>query len=245
MQIKKLVKNGDLISVSQFMSEILQQYYAKQNPFGSKGDFITSPEISQVFGEMIGVWAASSWLKMGSPSDIAIIELGAGRGTLMRDFLRGTKNVSGFHEAIEIHMVENSPKLQEEQKQTLKSSHKNISWHNNINNLPQKISFFIANEFFDALPINQYVKTQDGWCERMIGLDEKGDLAFFLSPISSWSDDFAKQHPNAPLGGFLEISQSSIAIMSDIASKINNFGGAALLLIMVMIIMAIKILYKL
>lgn len=230
MKINKLVKRGDLISVSQFLSQVLPQYYAKQDPFGKEGDFITAPEISQVFGEMVGVWAASLWLKMGCPSDIAVVELGAGRGTLMLDFLRGTKNVSGFHDAIEIHIVENSPKLQEEQKQTLKSNHKNISWHNIITDLPQKKSFFIANEFFDALPISQYLKTKDGWCERMVGLDEKGDLAFFLSPVGKFSDDFTKQHPNAHIGGFLEVSQSSIAIMRDIAHTIKNCGGAALII---------------
>jgi NADH dehydrogenase [ubiquinone] 1 alpha subcomplex assembly factor 7 len=230
MEVSKLVKAGDLISVSQFMSQVLKQYYAQQNAFGSGGDFITAPEISQVFGEMVGVWAASVWLKMGCPNNIAIIEIGGGRGTLMMDFLRSTKHVNGFHDAIEIHMVENSPKLTKEQQQNLKSSHKNISWHDNINDLPQKTSFFIANEFFDALPINQYIKTKDGWCERMIGVDENGDLAFFISPVVEFSDVLVKQHPNAHLGGFIEVSQTSVAIMRDIASNIKKFGGASLII---------------
>jgi len=225
MDIKEHIKRNGSITVSEFMGYALPQYYSQQEPFGAKGDFTTAPQISQVFGEMLGIWVASMWIEMGRPSDIAIVEFGPGTGTLMQDFLRGTANVKGFHGSAEIHMVESSSRLQNVQKQNLNGLHDKISWHDNIATLPHKKSFYIGNEFFDALPIKQYVKTLDGWCERIVDVENNGEMGFGLSPVCSFSDSFDSEHPDAPEGSFLEINQAAISIMKDIAKNITEYGG--------------------
>jgi len=226
MDIKTIIKNKGHISISELMGYALPIYYGSRQPFGKGGDFITAPEISQVFGELIGVFIAYQWINMGTPSSVALVEMGPGRGVLMKDLLRGTRRVKGFHEAIDIHMVENSLQLQQVQKETLEGMHGNIKWHDNINTIPRKKSFFVANEFFDALPINQYVKTKEGWCENLIFLDKNEKLRFGLSPVCGFSDEFNKKHPFVKEGDVLEVSQSSLAIVKDIAKRIKEFGGA-------------------
>ncbi len=150
-------------------------YYMTRDPFGVQGDFITAPEVSQVFGELIGAWVADAWIKSGVPDPFALVEPGPGRGTLMSDLLRATKGVQGFHEAGSIHFIEISPALKNAQSEAFRN--RPVSWHDDLETLPEdRFMVVIGNEFLDALPVRQLIKTEKGWDEVMIGLDEQGQL---------------------------------------------------------------------
>ena len=196
-------------------------YYATREPFGQKGDFTTAPEISQMFGELLGLALAQSWLDQGAPARFTLAELGPGRGTLMADLLRATATVPGFLAAAEIHLVEASPRLRAAQADRL-SGH-NPSWHDHTQDLPQTPLYLIANEFFDALPIRQYLRLDSSWAERRIGLRD-GRLAFGLGPPL----------PDPPLdtrpGDILETCPMAPPIMAEIATRIARHGGTALIL---------------
>lgn len=147
-------------------------YYMTREPFGTEGDFVTAPEISQMFGELIGLWAAECWQRMGRPDPFLLCELGPGRGTLMADALRAASIVPEFERAARIAMVETSQRLVAIQKERL-ANHA-AGWTGSIDGLPDGPAIFIANEFFDALPVRQFVRMPEGWAERMVGLDEHG-----------------------------------------------------------------------
>lgn len=201
----KILAEGT-ITIADYMELCITHYYATRDPFGVSGDFTTSPEISQVFGELIGAWLYDRWQHI-SASHSSLCECGPGRGTLMKDILRVTRN-TGLHESIDIALVETSPKLLEIQERALKLSHTRIQWHKTIDTLPKLPLFLIANEFFDALPIHQYVNDE----ERKIGIREES-LAF------------------QPEGAVTqEISPTSITIMEKIALHIKTYGGAALII---------------
>jgi len=184
-ELVELIRQEGPISVSRYMALCLGHprhgYYMKQDPFGADGDFTTAPEISQIFGELIGLWAASIWQAMGAPSSIRLVELGPGRGTLMQDMLRAARALPGFYEALSVHLVETSPVLRERQKATLAGSGAEPQWHERIDQALEGPAIVVANEFLDALPLDQFVRTQDGWRERLVGLDEKGRLTFGLA----------------------------------------------------------------
>ncbi|MDV7338052.1 SAM-dependent methyltransferase [Terasakiella sp. A23] len=222
------------ISVSDFMTQCLCHpkygYYMTRDPFGAKGDFTTAPEISQCFGELLGLWAAITWQQMGSPKAFHLVELGPGRGTLMSDALRAVKMVPGFLEAAQVHLVEISPTLKEKQKETL--SDFDIIWHDSVTDIPDGPAIFIANEFFDALPIRQFEKGEKGWAERFIDIDPDNDsLRFVLQ-----SDQAATALMPAPLedkesvGDRFEISIVSQSIAHMLADRIQNQSGAVLAL---------------
>lgn len=158
--IKERIREHGPITVADYMALCLSHpeygYYMQRDPLGAQGDFTTAPEISQIFGELMGLWLAAQWQKQGSPEAI-LVELGPGRGTLSADMLRATKKVSHFHDNIQLHMVEISPVLRQKQWQTLAGKHAELHWHESVDALPPLPIFFIANEFFDALPIHQYV----------------------------------------------------------------------------------------
>src|SRR5689334_23171668 len=157
-------------------------YYLTRDPLGAGGDFITSPEISQMFGELIGVWMAAVWRQMGAPENLRIIELGPGRGTLLDDALRATKAVPGFRQAAVLHLVEVSPALRELQEQRLAKTGLTMLWHERLEDVPGGASIIVANEFIDALPVHQAVRKEDGWHERVIALNGEGNLIFDASP---------------------------------------------------------------
>ena len=170
----EIAQNGPM-DIATFMDHVLAHpelgYYRRQDPFGERGDFTTSPEISQLFGEIIGAWAADMWLQMGSPSPFALVEVGPGRGTLMADMMRACKGVAGFHEAARIYMVETSPVLRKKQEKALKGH--NAQWFARFEDVPDGMPMIlIGNEFLDALPVHQLVKTGKGWRERVIVLAE-------------------------------------------------------------------------
>ncbi|MDR1139697.1 MAG: SAM-dependent methyltransferase [Rickettsiales bacterium] len=175
--IHKLIdKSQGSISISDFMNAALYHkeygYYMSKLPLGKDGDFITAPEISQLFGEIIAVWVMHTWEKLGEPSKFSLVELGPGKGTLIHDIIRVTRKYNDFFDSVSIHLVEISPTLQEIQKKKLKGL--DINWHENINSLPEQPTIFLANEFFDALPIDQFVYRNGEWYENRIAKQDNG-----------------------------------------------------------------------
>ncbi len=185
-RIAALIAANGPITVADYMALCLGDpdygYYMTREPFGRGGDFVTAPEVSQVFGELIGLWAVATWQAMASPPSFALAELGPGRGTLMADLLRAARVRPAFLDAARVHLVETSPRLRALQDATL--SGVEVTWHADVAGLPPGPLIAVANEFFDALPIRQYVRTATGWAERMVGLDETGGLAFGLRDVS-------------------------------------------------------------
>ncbi len=186
-EIAAMIAADGPISLERFMTLALLHprhgYYRTQLPIGAAGDFITAPEIHQMFGELIGLWAVEVWQQMGEPSPFHLIELGPGRGTLMADLLRAAKVRPAFLHAAQIHLVEASEALMDVQRETLAGAP--ITWHRTIEDVPDGPAIIIANEFFDALPIRQYVSTGKGLCERVVGLDAAGELCFGLAPTGA------------------------------------------------------------
>lgn len=196
-------------------------YYRKQDPFGQNGDFITAPEISQMFGEILGIWVADLWLKLEQPGSVILAECGAGRGTMMNDVLRATRNIAGFHQAASIHIVETSEVLRKAQAETL--AEYQVTWHDSIDELPQGAPLILlANEFLDALPIRQVVRSRGRWFERVIGV-ENGKLVFGYGgeiPMAEKAE--------AADGTIFEFSPARDNIWRGIASRVREQGGAAL-----------------
>ena len=218
------------ISVADFMAEALGHptlgYYRRAMPLGAAGDFTTAPEISQMFGELVGAWLAERWQAMGHPGPVRLVELGPGRGTLMADALRATRSVPGFHAAIDLHLVETNEMLAARQA-TVLSAFK-PSWHERFDQVPAGPLLLVANEFFDALPVRQFHKTARGWSERMVGLSSDGkSLAFALAPGST---PFAAFLPEAAEGAEAELCEQGRALAADIGTRVMRDGGWALLI---------------
>jgi NADH dehydrogenase [ubiquinone] 1 alpha subcomplex assembly factor 7 len=231
-RIAGLIAAQGPIGVAQYMTMALHDpeggYYATRDPFGKKGDFITAPEISQMFGEMLGLWVAQAWTEQGCPKRPILMELGPGRGTLMADILRACKAAPDFLADMDVVLVEASPHLRTVQQETLKNSGACIRWQNQFEAEAGRPLFLVANEFFDALPIRQYVKTQRGWCERMV-TQKDGVLDFALAPAPVPSALIPENRAGAPDGGVYEIAPAGIAVGEAIAAHIAAHGGAALL----------------
>lgn len=233
-RLKRRIAELGPITVADYMAEVLthpeQGYYSARDPFGAAGDFITAPEISQMFGELVGLWCAEVWQRLGSPVEIKLIELGPGRGTLMADALRAARMLPGFREAIAVHLVEVSPALRARQAETLKDAP--VRWHGALAEVPDAPAIIIANEFFDALPIRQFRKEPKGWCEVMVGHDPASDrLAFALSAPSRNAAAYVPEAlRDSPPGALVEVSPASISIMSETARRVAHDGGAALVI---------------
>jgi NADH dehydrogenase [ubiquinone] 1 alpha subcomplex assembly factor 7 len=204
-------------------------YYMTTDPFGVTGDFTTAPEISQMFGELIGLWVASIWQSMGSPESINFIELGPGRGTLMADALRAAKVVPAFDQAITVHLVETSPVLHDIQRLKLAQTDKPVTWHESVEDLPDEPAIIVANEFFDALAINQAVRQADGWYERTVAINDDGELSFSLAAdaLMNFEQTLPEAVRNAPFGAVFEWRSNRAAY--EIARRIRR-GGAALVI---------------
>ena len=181
-EIRRLIAAAGPMPVADYMRLCLTHpehgYYISRDPFGFEGDFITAPEISQMFGELIGLWLAAVWRQMGAPENVRLIELGPGRGTLMLDALRAARVVKGFREAIVLHLVEISPALQKLQQKRLEALDVPTLWHPTLEDVPGGPSLIVANEFIDALPVHQAVKRADGWHERVVAVGADGQLRF-------------------------------------------------------------------
>ncbi|MFD2740155.1 class I SAM-dependent methyltransferase [Sulfitobacter aestuarii] len=200
-------------------------YYTTRDPFGKTGDFTTAPEISQMFGELLGLCLAQNWLAQGAPESFTLAELGPGRGSLMADALRACRAVPGFLEAADILLVEASPALRDRQRQTL-SGHR-VRWASDLTALPDAPLFLIANEFFDALPIRQFLRAETGWHERQVGLVGDG-LRFGLGPVLPQPALTASRDDAAP-GDLVETCDAATPVIDRIARLIGAFGGAALI----------------
>jgi NADH dehydrogenase [ubiquinone] 1 alpha subcomplex assembly factor 7 len=185
-EIRRLISAAGPIPVAQYMALCLSHpergYYMTRDPLGVAGDFTTAPEISQMFGELIGLWAVSIWRLMDSPEKVHLVELGPGRGTMLQDALRAAQVVPGFVGAAAIHLVEISPVLKERQRHTLGSVERPIHWYESLNDVPDGPVIILANEFFDALPVHQAVKQADGWHERVIEIGRDNKFVFGTAP---------------------------------------------------------------
>jgi NADH dehydrogenase [ubiquinone] 1 alpha subcomplex assembly factor 7 len=226
---RKIRRKGP-ISVADYMSFVLQHYYGTRDPFGRKGDFITAPEVSQVFGELIGVWCADTWQRMGSPSRLSLVELGPGRGTLMADLLRAARTLPAFSAALSVHLVEVRPVLRRAQEARLAAV--GPTWHESLDTLPEGPALVVANEFFDALPVYQFVKTSEGWRERLVRLDQSGDgLSFTLAEQATKALAFVPERlSNAAVGTLYEVCPSAVTTASVLARRLRADGGAALVI---------------
>ena len=220
------------ITVGRYMDLALQHpkhgYYRVENPIGAGGDFITAPEISQMFGELIGLWCVDVWWKMGSPEKVTLLELGPGRGTLMRDALRATAKADGFHKAVQVHLLESNEILRAQQMEKLGDF--NPVYLENLADLPHQPVLAIANEFFDALPIRQFVKGENGWRERLVMWDEDR-FAFVLSPPDRAFEFLVPEDlRDAPTGTEYELSPLSLALMKQLATHIAKHSGGGLVI---------------
>jgi SAM-dependent MidA family methyltransferase len=186
MEIRRRIALAGPMPVAEYMALCLfdpaHGYYTTHDPFGARGDFITAPEVSQMFGELIGLWVAAVWKQIGAPENVRLIELGPGRGTMIKDALRAVKVVPEFRAAAVAHLVEVSPLLRAQQEKTLEDAGVPIFWHATLSDVPKGPAIILANEFFDALPVNQAIKTERGWHERRIQIDSNGELAFTVAP---------------------------------------------------------------
>jgi len=210
------------------MTEVARHYYASREPFGRQGDFVTAPEISQMFGELLGLWAAQTWLQMGRPDPVLLVELGPGRGSLMADAWRAAGVMPEFAAAIRLHLVENSPRLRALQAKSLAAA--KPVWHDDIETIPAGPFILLANEFFDALPIRQFVRAGTGWHERMVGLDEDEALQFVLSADATPVEHLlAPAVAAAPPGSIAEICPAAQAILAALARRMCSAPGAALI----------------
>ncbi|MEY2942737.1 MAG: hypothetical protein RLY97_751, partial [Pseudomonadota bacterium] len=219
-RLARLIAAMGPISVAHYMAECNATYYAARDPLGVSGDFITAPEISQMFGEMVGVWLADIWARAGRPTRVCFVELGAGRGTLTRDALWV---MARFGLRPEVHLVETSRVLRDAQRELLGD----VVWHDDPSTLPNDAALLVVgNEFLDALPVRQMVKTEGGWRERMVGLDGArlvpvaGDR-----PMDAAVPDAMR---DAPLGAIVESCSAAVAVVDDLARRIAAQGGAAL-----------------
>jgi len=221
------------MSLDEFMTLALHDreggYYATKDSLSD--DFITAPEVSQMFGELIGLWLAHVWSDQGRPSKPRLVELGPGRGTLMADAMRALRLVPEFRDALEIVLVEASPALRKVQQAMLASAGASVRWVQDFAAIAQDRPFFlVANEFFDALPIQQFVKTEKGWCERMVTLGADGALAFALAPGAAPAARIPANRDGAPAGAVYEQSVAGEAIVEQIAHLVARDGGAALII---------------
>ncbi len=230
-ELRAMIAADGPMPVDRWMQLCLQHpahgYYTTREAIGRAGDFITAPEIDQMFGELLGLWAARVWLDMGSPSPVRLVELGPGRGTLMADALRATRVVPGFHAAVHVGMVETSLRLEATQREALAGVSPPVSWHRAIEAVPDGPAIFLANEFFDALPVRHYWRGPGGWHERMVGLGEEGRLAFGVAsePVEI---EAATECGQAEPGQVLEIGHSALRVMDRLAARIAGQGGALL-----------------
>jgi len=223
-EIAALIRQNGPIGVDRYMALCLGHpihgYYRTRDPLGAQGDFTTAPEISQMFGELIGAWSAYVHGLMGGPDPLVLVELGPGRGTLMADALRALR--AALPEVrVAPHLVETSPVLREAQERTLAGT--GAVWHAGIESLPPGPALILANEFFDCLPVRQFERRPTGWHERQVGLARDGALAFGLSP-----EPIPGLEADGPDGALMSVPTAGLALMRSVARRLCAEGGALL-----------------
>jgi NADH dehydrogenase [ubiquinone] 1 alpha subcomplex assembly factor 7 len=232
-EIRRLIGVAGPMPIAEYMRLCLTHpqygYYVNRDPLGSGGDFVTSPEISQMFGELIGLWMGSVWQQMGAPENVRIIELGPGRGTLMHDALRAAKIVKGFRDALVVHLVEISPALQQVQQHMLEDLDAAVLWHSAIEEVPPGPSIIVANEFIDALPVHQAVKQAGGWHERVIEIAPDGH--YVIGAAREALPHFEAAMPRglrqAPEGAIFEWRDDGIAL--ELGRRTREEGAALII----------------
>ncbi len=217
---RRLIANTGPISVMHFMGEANARYYADRDPLGAAGDFVTAPEISQMFGELIGLWLTDLWIRAGRAEPVHYVELGPGRGTLARDVLAAAKR---YGLEPRVHFIESSTALKDVQLTTVPGA----IWHHDLSTVPNwGPILLVANEFLDALPVRQLVRTADGWRERMVGLD--GDRFVFLAGPQPMDPVIPEAWRDAPEGAIIELNPGAAATTYEVAGRLVEQGGAAL-----------------
>ncbi|MFD0916383.1 class I SAM-dependent methyltransferase [Pseudahrensia aquimaris] len=235
--IRLLIAETGPLSVGEYMTLCLTHpthgYYTTGNPVGGRasaeregGDFITAPEISQMFGELIGVWVMEVWQALGRPDPFNLVELGPGRGTLMRDLLKAGQAMPGFLPAARITLVEVSPTLGEQQSLTLGRHSGQITWRRDLSELPDRPTIVIANEFLDALPFRQWIKQGDDWLERGVGVVD--DALAFVTRSATLPKSEAPQDESLPDGSIFETAPAREGFVASIADTLTPKNGAAL-----------------
>jgi NADH dehydrogenase [ubiquinone] 1 alpha subcomplex assembly factor 7 len=225
--IREMIVESGPMNLETYMSLALGHpvhgYYASKMPLGERGDFITAPEISQMFGELIGLWCVAVWRAMDEPRPLLLVELGPGRGSLMADALRAARVAPDFLDSIDLNLVETSEVLQRSQRTALKNSRVAARWHKTAEDLPSGPSIIVANEFFDCLPVRHFVRSKDGWHESLVGLDGEERLCFGLAPDA----EPGLAAPGEP-GQVIEAGLAGARLMTRLAARIATQGGALL-----------------
>lgn len=232
-KIIELIHTQGPITVSQYMTLVLADsefgYYKTTEPFGREGDFITAPEISQLFGEMVAFWVISAWEALDQPSDFILAEMGPGRGTLMADVLRViTKIKPEMISSSQVILIESSARLIDVQKKTLQHYYNNIEWHAHFSQIPQKPIIFFANELFDALPIHQFLIKNGSLQERLITVNQENDLAFAVAKSAAIFQ--TTNITNLQNGTIIETSPARDGLMDEISTHIAHYSGYALVI---------------
>lgn len=236
-RLRERIAEGGPISIAAFMTQALfdpmEGFYATKDPIGAGADFITAPEISQMFGELIGLWTAQSWLDMGKPDPVQLVELGPGRGTMMADALRACRAVPGLLPAIQVTLIEASAALKAVQAETLGPSGAQIRWVDRLENVPPGPAIIIGNEFLDCLPVRQAVRHKGQWHERLVGLDDGEARAFVFvlgPPLGVDENLIPKRLRDAPDGSLVELRPGDLQLVDALANRFEQHPGRALLI---------------
>lgn len=230
LRLRRMIEEQGAMPVARFMALALAHptlgYYPRRDPLGAAGDFTTAPEISQLFGELLGLLLAQHWLDLGRPAPVRLVELGPGRGTLMADACRAARAAPGFPDAVDIHLVETSPALRERQAAAL--SGLPVRWHDGLASVPGGAPWLlVANEFLDALPVRQFVRQGGRWHERLVGTGADGAFAFVLARCSTPLPQLAGTETLRE-GTVIEVGPAREALVETVAGRLVAEGGLGL-----------------
>jgi len=232
-EIRRLIGHAGPMPIADYMRLCLTHpqygYYLTREPIGAAGDFITAPEISQMFGELIGLWMAAAWQALGSPENLRVVELGPGRGTMMIDALRAAKAAKAFYRAIVLHFVEISPTLRQVQQERFEGHEVPTLWHMSLAEIPAGPLIVVANEFIDALPVHQAVRQANGWHERLVCIGPDGDLALTTAAeaLSHFDATLPRDLRQSPEGSIYEWRADTVAF--EIARRVRSDGAALII----------------
>ncbi|HTV35499.1 MAG TPA: SAM-dependent methyltransferase [Xanthobacteraceae bacterium] len=232
-EIRRLIGVAGPMPIAEYMrlcqSHPQYGYYTNRDPLGARGDFITAPEISQMFGELVGLWLAAVWREMGAPENVRLIELGPGRATMLIDALRAAKTVPGFYAAIVLHLVEINPALQKIQERRLDPLGVPMLWHAALEDVPPGPALIVANEFIDALPVHQAVKHADGWHERVVTIGPDGALTIDIArdPLPYFDSTLPRGLRQSPDGSIYEWRADTTALQ--IGRRVRENGAALII----------------
>lgn len=233
-RLRDRIRQTGPVSIATFMMEALfdptEGFYATKDPIGAGADFITAPEISQMFGELMGLFAAQTWLDMGSPATVQLVEMGPGRGTMLADALRAARTVPGFMDAARINLIEASAALKAVQAQSLGPTGAQIRWVDRLEVVPAGPTIVLANEFLDCLPVRQAIRHKDQWCERMVGLDADDKAFVFVMgpPLGVDADLVPPGLRTAPEGSLVELRPGDRQVAAQLGARFAEHPGRAL-----------------